>query len=228
MTEFTRYAVYFTPDGPLATFGAGWLGWDLETGAHVPHPDIAELPSSISELTDIPRKYGLHGTIKPPFRLADGTSFDDLNTTLNTLCATQPMLMMDGLRLAKIGSFLALIVDGDQTALSALAFDIVQGLDAFRAPASKDELERRRAANLTPHQDAHLLRWGYPYVGDEFKFHITLSGRNDPSTLQQTHDALLPHLDPILPKPFVVRDLSLVGEDVDGRFHLIRRVPLEG
>lgn len=38
------------------------------------------------------------------------------------------------------------------------------------------ELAQRRRASLTPQQDAVLLRWGYPNVGEAFRFHLTLSG----------------------------------------------------
>ncbi len=229
MTDFIRYAVYFALDaGPLATFGASWLGYDMDTGAFVAHPDVDGLPRPISEITQTPRKYGLHGTIKPPFRLAEGTSLDDLNAALDTLCAEQPMIMLDGLRLARIGPFLALVVDGDQTALSTMAFSMVKGLDRFRAPATPAELERRRTANLTERQDKRLLEWGYPYVGDEFKFHITLTGKLDRTELARVHDALVPVIDPLLPTPLVVHDLCLMGEDTAGQFHLIRRVPFDG
>ncbi len=39
------------------------------------------------------------------------------------------------------------------------------------------ELQRRRAANLTPRQEFLLMHWGYPYVLDEFRFHMTLTRR---------------------------------------------------
>ena len=70
----TRYAIYYAPDpGPLADFGAAWLGWDIASGRAVAPPDIGPLPRPVEEITRTPRKYGLHATIKPPFRLIDGT-----------------------------------------------------------------------------------------------------------------------------------------------------------
>jgi hypothetical protein len=33
---------------------------------------------------------------------------------------------------------------------------------------------------------------------------------------------------PVVPRPFPVDALSLMGEDAQGRFHLIRRQPLGG
>ena len=68
--KFDRYAIYFTPQGSLAEAGAAWLGWDLARGRTVAHPDVAGL--DVAALTETPRKYGLHATIKPPFVLAEG------------------------------------------------------------------------------------------------------------------------------------------------------------
>lgn len=66
--QFRRYGLYYTPrPGALAEFGAAWLGWDPVAGQSMAHPAIDGLPRDISEITASPRKYGLHGTIKPPF-----------------------------------------------------------------------------------------------------------------------------------------------------------------
>ncbi|WP_397422472.1 DUF1045 domain-containing protein, partial [Phenylobacterium sp.] len=32
-------------------------------------------------------------------------------------------------------------------------------------------------AGLSPEQDARMLKWGYPYVYEDFRFHMTLTGR---------------------------------------------------
>ena len=61
--------------------------------------------------------------------------------------------------------------------MNALAVAAVDQLDAFRAPPSDAELAKRRRAGLTPRQEALLKRWGYPYVMEEFRFHMTLTGR---------------------------------------------------
>ncbi|HBR36147.1 MAG TPA: phosphonate metabolism protein, partial [Sulfitobacter pontiacus] len=63
---FKRYAIYYTPPpGDFARRGAVWLGWDVQAGEAVAHPDIEGL--DIAKLTQRPRKYGLHGTVKAPF-----------------------------------------------------------------------------------------------------------------------------------------------------------------
>lgn len=226
--KFNRYAIYYTaPPGPLADFGASWLGWDLVSGRGVSHQTLPGLSrAEIAEITQTPRKYGFHGTIKPPFRLADGCDAEGLTLAFQRAAREGAPVTLEGLKLAQIGQFLALVVDGDQAALAGLAGHMVAALDGFRARPSDAELARRRAAGLTPAQDRMLVEWGYPYVFDEFKFHLTLTGKLDPSRAEQIRDVLAPMVTPILPRPFRVVDLTLVGEDTDGRFHEISRVAL--
>ncbi|MBR9842306.1 MAG: DUF1045 domain-containing protein [Rhodobacteraceae bacterium] len=227
--QFRRFGIYYTPqNGAFATFGAHWLGWDIETGKILPHPEIADLPRPVDEMTATPRKYGLHGTIKPPFRLADGTTRQGLETAMESLASTLAPVALDGLALNRIGSFVALTIKGDQTPLADLAGKVVTGLDAFRAPPSDAELARRRQSRLSSRQEALLEQWGYPYVMEEFRFHITLTGRLAHGEAEQVQAALAPHLVSLLPAPFEVPDMTLVGEDEDGMFHEIQRYTLSG
>jgi hypothetical protein len=62
----------------------------------------------------------------------------------------------------------------------------------------------------------------------EFRFHITLTGKRPGSELAMLKQVLDRHLLPVVPRPFPVDALSLMGEDAQGRFHLIRRQPLGG
>lgn len=225
---FTRYAIYFAPPAQAewTRFATRWLGWDMETGSKIAHPVVAGV--DVAAATEVPRKYGLHATMKPPFRLNKGQSQVDLQEACEQLAETRPPVTLDGFELARLGRFLALRPLGETAALNALAAACVRELDSFRAPASAAELNRRRASGLTPEQDANLLRWGYPYVMDTFRFHITLSGKLDKPTLKAVQAALENHLVPLLPTPFDIRDLALMGEAEDGKFHLIHRYALSG
>ena len=73
-----------------------------------------------------------------------------------------------------------------------------------------------------------LGRWGYPYVLEEFRFHLTLSGSLGPAEVDAVMGVLGPWLAPLLPRPFVIEDLCLFGEDAAGRFHLLSRHALTG
>jgi putative phosphonate metabolism protein len=223
--SFTRYAIYYTPpEGSLARFASAWLGWDLAGAAPVAHPAIPGV--DVARVTETPRKYGFHATLKPPMRLAEGRGADDLAQVVDALCATLAPVRLEGLELSRLGRFLALTPVGDVTALNTLAARLVADLDRFRAPPDAAELARRRAGGLSAAQEAHLARWGYPYVMDEFYFHMTLSGPlDDPAPVE---DALAPLLAPLPLAPFVIDAVALVGERPDGMFELIHRYALTG
>ncbi len=229
MTGFDRYAIYYAPPpGTLADFGAAWLGWDAATGREVAHPEVADLPRRVAALTETPRKYGFHGTIKPPFRLAEGQSAEALHHATQALAARLAPVTLDGLGLHRLGGFLALTPEGDATALAALAAEVVQGLDAFRAPPTEAELARRKANGLSARQQDMLARWGYPYVLGEFRFHLTLTGDLPATEAAQVEAALAPRIAPLLPRPFRVAELCLFGQPSDGRFRVLQRYPLSG
>lgn len=208
---------------PLAAAGAAWLGWDVVAGCTVAQPDVP----GIAALTQVPRKYGLHATLKPPFALADGTRVDDLDAALAEFAKVQLRVSLDGLQLDRLGRFLALVPVGDQTHLAALAANCVQNFDMFRAPAPDAEVARRRTAGLTLAQDAHLLRWGYPYVINQFRFHVTLTGSLSDDQLRLAQHYLQQTL-PALPAPFLIDQIALVGQQTDGFFKLIHSYPLAG
>ena len=109
-----------------------------------------------------------------------------------------------------------------------LAAKWVRDLDGFRAAPSEAELARRRASGLNAAQEENLMRWGYPNVMDEFRFHITLSGKLDREMAEQVRSALLPHIEPHLTSPFTVEALTLCGEDSTGYFHELHRYALSG
>jgi putative phosphonate metabolism protein len=225
MSAFTRYAIYYVPPETegWAAYCTAWLGWDAVQGRAVAHPDC-DLP--VADITATPRRYGLHATLKPPFRLADGMTRDRLERACAALAATRAPAEATALELAALGRFLALRPHGDESAISALAAACVRALDSFRAPAPPEELHRRRGAGLGAAQEQNLQRWGYPHVMDQFRFHITLTGRLDPDLRAAARQLLHTHLGAGLPRPFRIDTIALAGEAADGRFHLLQRFPL--
>lgn len=227
MGQYRRYAIYHTPDGDLARFGAEWLGWDGQAGRRVAQPAIEGL--DLPALTQTPRRYGFHATMKAPFRLAEGC---DQGALLDALRCFGPdhaaVALPGGLRLARVGGFLALIPAQDSAALSRLEAAVVRAFDPFRAPLTEKEIASRRPETLTDRQRQNLHRWGYPYVMEAFRFHMTLSGDLDDDTAQRAEAALRPMLRGLLAEPYPLDSLSLMGEDAAGCFHQIGRVRLCG
>lgn len=225
---FSRYAIYYAPasGSDLARLGNEWLGRNPEAG-----PVTQAAPSlpgcrPIAEITAAPRKYGLHGTLKPPMRLAEGLPPEDLVAAVAAWGAQRGSVDLGPLRVASLGPFLALVPVEQPQALVRFAADLVRDLDAFRAASTEGELARRRQNGLSARQEELLAAWGYPYVMDELRFHVTLTDKLHPHEVPVVSAAAEAHFAPAMGSPVVMTDLAVFGEDAEGAFHLIKRLPL--
>ena len=227
-----RFAVYVAPppDEPLAGLAASWLGRDAWTGHAVERPAaVSPGPAVVARLTAEPRRYGFHGTMKPPFRLAADLDAPRLRGTFADFCEGRAPVRIAALRLARIGEFFALVPDGDAPALDALAADVVRAFDAFRAPATAAETARRRPERLSPRQRGYLETWGYPYVFEEFRFHMTLTGPVPEAEQGEVERVLQAVFAPVIGKPLAVDALCLFVEpDPPGDFVVDMSAPLAG
>jgi putative phosphonate metabolism protein len=175
-----RYAIYFATDAtaPLMQLGNAWLGRDPFTGNLLEQPVLENLGSDrFTELTGSPRRYGFHGTLKAPFSLAEGKPADALIAACADFAGAVAPFELNSLGVNRLGKFLALTPEGAEPELQSFASLCVRHFEPFRSPLSAEDLERRRQANLTPKQDSYVETWGYPYIFDEFRFHMTLTNK---------------------------------------------------
>lgn len=169
----------------LAKLGSALLGRDSETGRPVPQlrfPGFLE--EGLRALTADARRYGLHATLKAPFFLKGGMTERDLLLFADDFVVGRLPIVLPELTVKRIGSFFALVPSGEtpegQEAvqrINALAADAVSFFDPFRAAPSEQEIARRNPQKLSARQRALLIQWGYPYVFEEYRFHMTLADR---------------------------------------------------
>ncbi|ANK81997.1 MAG: hypothetical protein TEF_15255 [Rhizobiales bacterium NRL2] len=181
MTNGARYAIYFMPEqgGMLARRGASWLGRNALTGETVEQRCPGEIePAGFVARTQSPSRYGFHATLKAPIRLSPGVSERAFRAAVAEYASRARSFNLGRLSPKWIGAFLALTPDSadpeHMRALNDWAFGIVRTLDPFRAAMPAEEFERR-VRGLDDRQRQLLERWGYPYVCDQFRFHMTLS-----------------------------------------------------
>jgi hypothetical protein len=114
-------------------------------------------------------------------------------------------------------------------ALPAFCDAWVRGMDGLRAPPTEAELAKRRAATLSARQGELLERWGYPYVFDEWFFHMTLTRRLSLEQLAVYRPAIDALFGPTLEAPRRVSDVCLYTQESEtAPFLLAERLPLRG
>jgi putative phosphonate metabolism protein len=224
-----RYAIYFVPAAETVLYqtGAALLGYDAYSGRHLPFPGGLALGGDAwSALTSEPRVYGFHATLKAPFRLASGRSAEELAAHLARFAATrEPVVITPAVR--TLDRFAALVPSVPSAALGRLAADCVQDFDGFRAPLSDGERAKRLAAPLTDRHRENLERWGYPYVFDDFRFHMTLTGPIAPASEGAVLACLRDKLGAVEGRPLAVDRIALLCQpDRDTPFHLVASAPL--
>ena len=214
-----RYAIYFTPgqNDPLTRIAASWLGRDPFTSAQPPAPAVTHLsPAEIAYHTASARRYGFHATLKAPFHLADGATEAELDSAVAGFAAAADPILLSRLTPARIDGFLALVPGGPAPDLDRFAGEIVTVFDRFRAPLGDAEVKRRNPDALSPEEFRNLLQWGYPYVFESFRFHMTLTGRVADHDLPRVRAAIDELFEPVLARPTTVDGLALFVEPEPG------------
>lgn len=211
-----RYAVYFCPaeGSGLDVFGREWLATKAVPGI---------TPENLQALLADVRRYGWHATLSAPFALADGVNYDGLRRNVAEIARQHDAFDLP-LQLDALAGFLALRPAGDETAIHALAERCVRMLQPLRAPLSEAMLQRR-AAGLDHVELTLLNQYGYPYVLERYRFHMTLSAPTTPADEQVLRTWLSSKI-ATLP-PARIDALTICRESAPGNhFELIERMPL--
>jgi hypothetical protein len=170
-----RHAIYWAPepDHPLWKAGCEWIGRDASSS------DVLPVAAPNTAVVTEPARYGFHATLKAPFELRADADPVDFAGAVEKLAASTRRFSMPTLVVARLQDFLALCPLeplAPSHPLRQLADRCVRQLDPWRLPPSKARLERRIAGlDADSRQWTYALRWGYPYVFDAWRFHMTLS-----------------------------------------------------
>jgi hypothetical protein len=215
-----RFAVYFTPPqtDPLTLTASNWLGRDAFGGGVSPACAAGRLSGAeIERHTLAARRYGFHATIVAPFRLVEDRNEAELLQAFGRFCRNREPFSLGRLRIGRIQDFVALVLESDVPALSALEQAAVAAFNSFCAPPTNEEIARRDPGKLTAPQRLNLERYGYPYVRDEFRFHMTLAGplRND-AEAADVADAAQEVFAPVLERAVAFDGLALFTEAKPG------------
>ena len=224
-----RYAIYFAPppESALYRFGSAWLGRNAVTGAELPPPPLNGLTEKLwRRVTAGPSLYGFHAPLKPPFHLSRDRTKDDLVASVDCFAKTVGPFDAPPLRLARLSSVIALVPHEESPALVAFAEACVREFEPFRAPLAPEDFTKRQAAQLTPRQLELLTTWGYPYVLDEWLFHMTLASGVDGTDADRLCAILAPLVQSHTKSPLRIDSVSIFEQPAPQvPFRVIARFP---
>lgn len=226
-----RYALYFTPpkDDPLTSLASLWLGRDAFSNEIFSDKAIGVVPANHAEIIAEPSRYGFHATLKAPFELASSVTERDLLDVAADFAARTPAFTIPELVLGQLGQFFALVPGTLHPPLQDFAAQVVKTFEPFRAALSEADIARRKPEGLSEPERANLLRWGYPYVFDEFHFHMTLTGRIAAEQQAGIRDLLGDRFADHIGKPLAISGLAIFVEEARGAPFTVRSwLPLAG
>ncbi|MBP1843041.1 putative phosphonate metabolism protein [Rhizobium petrolearium] len=221
-----RYALYFSPaeTHPLTKAATHWLGRDAFTGETFPTPEADGLArDTIHELTADPHRYGFHATLKAPFELHSDRTEADLIAAVERFAADTPAFDIPNVIVDQLGRFFALVPDTVYPDLQHFAARVVEEFEPFRAPLSDADIARRKPETLSATHRANLDRWGYPYVMDEFRFHMTLTGQVPPEYAPAMRKELDRRFSEFANAPLTIDGLALFIETERGAPFTVHR-----
>ncbi|GGA38978.1 DUF1045 domain-containing protein [Pelagibacterium lentulum] len=225
-----RYAIYFTP-GPsdaLTRTASQWLGRDAFSREAIAHKAHGKLSAAeVAGITSSPGRYGFHATLKAPFRLSAKETEASLVAALEAFASASEPFEVPQMVVGNLGGFFAIIPSETNEALDQFAGQVVSGFEKFRSPLTEADIARRSPDHLSPAELQNLHDWGYPYVFESFRFHMTLSNR----VPLQERDKIAVELEalfgPLLARPFAIDGLALFVEPEPGApFHVHSLFPL--
>jgi putative phosphonate metabolism protein len=226
-----RHAIYFAPptDAPLWRLASAVIGRDAATDEPLAFPAAAPCDApDWAELTAEPRRYGFHATLKAPFELALGTDEAALLDAARGFASGRTGFELPAPEVALLGSFVAVRPGRPSPELERLAADAVVLFEPYRAPLSEGDLSRRLAVPLTDRQIEAVERWGYPYVFEDFRFHMTLTG-SLPEPRREPVRAALAALLAEVTAPITVDAIAVFRQERrDAPFVLVERIPFSG
>jgi putative phosphonate metabolism protein len=217
MTE--RFAIYFAPSatGNLWERAATWLGRDASTGDLISGSVAGIERGRLLNLTQAANRYGFHATLKAPMALAEGRTEAELREALADFASRHEPFSLGRLRLASLQGFLALMIEDENEKLQDFSAHVVEHFEPFRAPMSARDRAARAGKGLSERQLELLDGYGYPYVFEQFRFHMTLTDRLAEDEAKEIATAASTWFGPLLEDEVRLDRLSLFHEPDAGK-----------
>ncbi len=180
MSNADRYIVAFAPNTSslLWSLGSRWFGYDAASKRLSTDVATFGLPENIHTTTiSAVRRSGFNLPVAGPFQLHRGISQADLLNYAEAFCETMTPANSGKLQIRAINTRLVMEPMITPRAILNMADDCVRFFNKFRMPGKPLPGNSPVRKSLSTRQLDYYLRWGQPYVFEEFRPHIPLTGR---------------------------------------------------
>lgn len=236
--DYRGYAIWWVPrvGSALARFGADWTGWCADRGVTTPTPALAAMSRPRAGVPGALARYGLHATVGPAFRLAEGHSAWALEDALAAVAERTLAIRMPRFEPTVLDGRVVLVPARPDEAVTRLVTDVAEAIRAFRVPVRPAAvgagggiaLPGRREGGAAGGTDGGA-DGGAVAMPALDRFHIRLSDRLELGTAHEVVAELEAMLAPVLERSQVLTDLALVGDPGGGRpWRLLDRYELTG
>lgn len=193
-----RFIISLSPNKNtlLWTLATQWLAYDADRKRSVKDPALLGLPQNIHNPTVMPiRRMGFGILLTGPFQLHRALSVEDLTNYAAAFAEQFTPLNSGRLHIKAIDNRLFLEPLRPSPKIRNIADDCVRYFHKFRMPAKPLAANSPIRKALTPPQLEHFLKWGQPFVFDEFKPQIPLTARLPEKVIEPMQKRLTAHFD---------------------------------
>lgn len=180
MTLYDRYYVGYAPhpNSKLWKFTAAWLGYDCARDSTPKTVLTLGLPKKIhQEAVSSALRIGFSCIFYPPFKLRNEVDIKELVLHSQTFCHTLSPVKTGALKVQSNGGQIIIApISTDQKVIN-LASECVLFYDNFRLKDPPIPINNQLHKALSQRQRDYLVKWGNPYVFEEFSFSMPLTGR---------------------------------------------------
>lgn len=212
-----RFAIYFAPAAThdLWQRATAWLGRDALSGQTGRTGALPLSGERLDAITPSANRYGFHATIKAPMKLAAGQDRQKLEAALTAFAKANGPVDVGPVAVRSLDGFLAVVPVDQPQALTDFVQNVVEAFEPFRAPLAQDDRDKR-ANGLSERQIELLDTFGYPYVMEQFRFHMTLTNRLPAEERAEVLEAASAFFAPALPERLLLDRLVLFAEPEPG------------
>ena len=215
MTHYERYYIGYTPhpNSKLWKLISAWLGYDCARDTKPKTVLTLGLPKKVhTEAVSSALRIGFSCVFYPPFKLREDMDIEELVIHSQTFCHTLTPVTTGALKVQSNGGQIIIAPLSTDKKIIDLAGDCVRFFDNFRLKGPPVPINGQMHKALSQRQIDYLIKWGNPYVFEEFAFTMPLTGRIPKTILGPLTDYLQNQLIHYLSHGLTVDGLYLFGQ----------------